>query len=785
MNPSSQLSMQDYWQMVLRRKWLIIGLIVASLIISGALCLFLPKSWRSSSLILIEDQKIPEAIVKTMIGGSVEERLVAIQQQIMSRSLMSKIIDDQKLYQEEVKRDGVESVIEQMRKNVKVDMVGTTNRGVKSVTAFTISYAHEDPMTAMKVTAKLTSQFIEENIKVREQSVEGTAEFIEQELRNSKARLETQEEAISNFKGKYMGELPSQTESNLRALDRMQDDLNKTTDSINILTQRLGGMEKAVSEYQATGATSTDTGAGQGGQKAFDPLVLRLKELERSETNLSSEYKSNYPDLVSVRQELEKIRNQLAEKYQVSKEDQEKGVVSGKTFDPYLQSLTAQRNEVRLELHTLKERRQRLIAQMKSVESKVEKAPAREQDLAILLRDYDNGQKNYQALLEKKLNARVAESMEKRQKGEQFRIIDPANIPEKPEKPDQPRIMLMGLAAGCGIGFGLAFLLEQAGMGFRRPEEAEMYLGVPVLATIPDLKKAYDPGARKALPTGLDSWNSGGGAPLLETTATAQQTRWFNFWSGKTRANGSTFGGRSTQSGKQTDRLPNELNLVTKWRPTSVVAEQFRVGATRLALMSGSRQNTTMVVTSAVKGEGKSATACNLAYVLARDLGKPTLLIDCDMKRPMVHSYMTLSAQPGLTEVLYEHEPIDACLQHVGELPLWVLTSGASDRFPVDLSRMHEITGILSQLKSRFDYIVIDAPPILPLADMNILAGMADLLALVVKAGETRRDIVQKALNTLKPTCQVGIVLTSLWTDHMPYYMQESYYLRTEHAKLT
>src|SRR6476646_3668701 len=158
----------------------------------------------------------------------------------------------------------------------------------------------------MKVTSKVASQFIEQNLKVREQLVEGASEFIEQELNLAKTRLESQEQAISAFKSKYMGELPGQTEANLRALDRLQSVRTAISEGLGRLNDRLGMVDKAMKEYETTGATSPGLPAGQG--RGGDPVVIRLKELERNLATLTAEYKDNYPDIITTKLEIEKVK---------------------------------------------------------------------------------------------------------------------------------------------------------------------------------------------------------------------------------------------------------------------------------------------------------------------------------------------------------------------------------------------------------------------------------------------------------------------------------------------
>jgi len=157
MNAASTLTPQDYWEIAVRRKWLVLGSLVVALSVSWTLCLVLPKSYRSTTLILVENQKIPERYVQGMVEGSIQERLSLIQQQVMSRTLLSKVIEEFKLYQAEAHRSGLETVIEQMRKTIKVETVGTMGRQGMTVESFSISFAHEDPMTAKNVTARLAS----------------------------------------------------------------------------------------------------------------------------------------------------------------------------------------------------------------------------------------------------------------------------------------------------------------------------------------------------------------------------------------------------------------------------------------------------------------------------------------------------------------------------------------------------------------------------------------------------------------------------------------------------
>ena len=762
--------------MLLRRKWLALAIFLVCVAGAGVLCVVLPASYRSSTLILVEGQKIPENYVQAVIGPTIEERLNSLQQQVMSRTVLTKMIEEFGLYPELTRASGMDVVVEKVRKAIKVETMGAhTQRGV-GIDSFSISFAHENPMVSMNVTAKLASQFIEENLKVREQFVAGASEFLEQELALAKERLEAQEKMISQYKTQYMGELPEQVQANISALDRLQLQHSAAVEAIQKSTDRLTLMEKMVKEYESPMMVTAPAIGMPSGVVVVDPLVTRLNELERSLTALSAEYKDTYPDIVNLKQEIRSVKAQLKEKQEISVEKDEPKETPllakiQKPGDLYLRELMKQRDEAKLEIASLKDRLSRTRAEMSAYEKRVERAPTREQELEILVRDYNNLKENYRTLLDKKLNARLAENLEKRQKGEQFRIVDPANLPTKPETPDRLKIMLVGLLLGCGLSVGSVIALEQLHPVFRRPEDVESLLRLRLIASIPSFKGLLSE-AKKNL------------SPKAVTAARALPNRLLSSALPLGKSNGQSRESpeagvlasyRAPHSGRA--KVLRELEVIGKWNPWSVASEQFRVAATRLTLMHYASKGKVTVITSAIKGEGKSTVAANLAYSLARDLDKKTLLVDGDLKCPTVHEFWGIPHSPGLRDVLQGVQPIESCLRQEGELPLWILPSGsARGRAVDDLSRIDQMGEILKEIQDDYDFIVVDAPPALPLADMHIMVGLADLVAFVIRAGLTPRNVVESAVNILgNSTDKMCIILNELETGRLPYYLQEEY----------
>lgn len=790
-------TIRDYLDILRSRKWLIVSFVLVGLGAAAALCYVLPREYRSSTVIVVEDQRIPDRLVQGIVMGAVADRLNLIQQQVTSRTMLESIIKEYHLFTESAESmnsSDVEGAIVRLRKNIRIE-----TKGGGQMQLFTISFVHEIPETAQKVATALTSRFIQDQVRIREDFVHGATEFIDQQLESARKALEQKEENISAFKMRHIGELPGQLDANLRTLDRLQKDLADVSEALQKSTDRKLAIQKALNSYEAVrgpleqelreqvGVVRPSLLPGRASVVgAGDPSVLRLRELERQLEALSSAFKDTYPDVVQTKQEIVRLKALIASKAkdekilevglvgvsgspQGAKDVRELKPISRQTVDPFMQELTAQRHDAEVGIDSMVERKKQLMAQVRTYEARVERTPVLEQEMSSLLRDYQNMEKNYQSLHEKKLSAQVAEDMEKRRKGEQFRMLDVANLPQSPEKPEILKIMLLGLLGGCGIGFGTALMIENANPVFRRQSDAEMLLGLPVLAGIPSFSSIYQETGK----VGRGFWvgksregrraiayqNDGKKNGQMATALTATRPR-------------SPYG-MSVEPARgpvtQQDVISPVLNLVCKWRPASIIAEQYRVAATRLVLMASSQSGTTIVVTSSVKGEGKSATSVNLAYILGNDLGKRTLIIDCDLKNPTVHRYLGIDLSVGLSDVLSGGCLPEQAIRQVEGTSLWVLSAGS--RLSLELAAVGKLNTILPDLKQQFNFIVIDSPPILPLADMNLIARVADFLVMVIRAGVTGTGVVQRALRSLSPNCKAGVVITNMQSAETPYYM--------------
>ena len=422
--------------------------------------------------------------------------------------------------------------------------------------------------------------------------------------------------------------------------------------------------------------------------------------------------------------------------------------------DPYIQDLTKLQTENKNEVNLLKRRQQMLYAEKKSHEKRIERSPGVEQELLTLERDYMNMKGNYAMLLDKRLHARVTGNLGKQQKSGKYRILDVPGLSRNPVKPNKPRVLVLGLLFGCVLGVGLSVLRERLTPQFRRAEDVEVAIGPQLLAAIPDFAFLWNPvKARRNFSSAYLPRRLGSLADEMDAAT-----------------EDSAIGNRLQNYAAHS--YGNDRRFVAKLFPRSMAAEQYRVAAARLQLSSGGAG--VAVVTSAIKGEGKTTTVINLGYTLARDFGKRVLVVDCDFVYPELKCFLERPTQYGLIDYLRGDCNLEAATASFAEIPCWIMPAGMAEADPTELLKNTDrLEWVFAQMREKFDYVLLNAPPILPVATMNVLERHVDLLLLVVRANQTSQQVVRRALGSLRGSKPIQVILNAVANQSLPYYMND------------
>jgi polysaccharide chain length determinant protein (PEP-CTERM system associated) len=465
--------------LTVRRWYVLAGPFALAMMVAVGLAATLPRLYKSETTILVEPQEVPTSYVTPTVTYAVEDRLQAMSQQILSRTKLLEIAGEFGLYPELRKRPE-EDLVERMRADIGVDLGGREKRGQQEVSYFKLSFSYPKPETAQRVTARLASLFIEENLKIRSEQAKLTTDFLEKELTDMEVKLKEKEQLVSRFKQGYMGALPEQLGANLNALTGLQTQLQTNQAGLSAAEERALLIQKAAADY----AQAPSLAAPHGGLTARpDSPAARLAALKQALAGYEARYTPQHPNVIKTRKEIARLEADLAKAPEASGGEAPAAVPAG--FDPGMrnQLITAKADIERLKQEQAATKRKIALYQ-----ARVEATPRREQDLASLTRDYEMMQANYQSLLKKRIDAKMAENLENKQQGEQFRMIDPPNLPARPFKPDLRKLFSFALMLGLGTGVGLCFLLEYLDRSFKDTEDLEEFLHLNVLATIPLVK---------------------------------------------------------------------------------------------------------------------------------------------------------------------------------------------------------------------------------------------------------------------------------------------------------
>jgi polysaccharide chain length determinant protein (PEP-CTERM system associated) len=503
MLPGKKYAPEDVVRVVKRRFWL---LALPFAVIAAATAVFarlLPDSYRSDTLILVVPQRVPESYVKSTVTTRIEDRLQAISQQILSRTRLERVIQDFDLYAEQRRSGIMEDIVQKMRDDIEVQVVKGD--------AFRVSYVGGNPRTVMKVTERLSSLFIEESLRDREVLAEGTNQFLEAQLEDSKRRLVESEKKLEAYKRQHAGQLPTQVDSNLQAIQNYQTQIQVVVDSLGRDRDARETLERQIADLEALAALPPPPPPPQpvpqivrnpGERTAAEELEAARNVLAVYETTK----KPDHPDIGIARRAVRDLEKKAAAEAARLEKEREKEEAEAKAAAAERRGPTPaefarerQMNEARARIASIDRRLEEGQAQLTKLravvagyQARLEAVPTRESEMIELMRDYDTLQKNYQSLLAKKEDSKIAANLERRQIGEQFKLLDPARLPERPFSPNRQLINMAGLLGGLLFGVVLVGLLEYRDSTFKTDDDVMSVLALPVLAVVPLMESKVD-----------------------------------------------------------------------------------------------------------------------------------------------------------------------------------------------------------------------------------------------------------------------------------------------------
>jgi succinoglycan biosynthesis transport protein ExoP len=484
---------QQVLGIVRRRRWHFLLPFFAGWLVVWGFSWFIPSMYKSGTLILVEQPAVPERFVASNVDNDIQRQLDSITQQILSRTRLLQIIDRLNLYAKDRTRKGPDEIVGEMRKDIEIELSKGDDR---KLSAFNIYYSNRDPKMAQLATSELANLFIAENLEQRQERSENTTKFLQDQVDQAREKLAEQEARVRAFKDKHIGELPSQTQSNLQILGGLQTQLQAQEDSLNRARQQNTYLESLISQYQTIERGVKPGEAGPAGLTAVDRELDRLRA---QLADLSSRYTDKHPDVRKTKEQIantERMRQRILASMNSSGGSAETSSANLAELKsaPVLE-LESQLKANRAEIANRQAEIRDLQNRIGDYQGRLNRAPLMEQQFADITRDYDQSKTSYDSLLAKKNQSEMATDLEKTQQGEHFRMLDPPNLPVKPDSPNRLKLCAMGLAFGLFLGGATAGGLEVFGGRVHTEREIKKLVPYEIFAEIPVLQTVTEQSA--------------------------------------------------------------------------------------------------------------------------------------------------------------------------------------------------------------------------------------------------------------------------------------------------
>lgn len=493
-----ELHIDDYLA-ICRRRWklLLIPALLGPLVGFLASFAITPK-YMSRSVLMVEGPVVPPGYVKPLITDYVSDRMTTLQEQVLSRDRLRPLVERLGLA-----RSGknVDTVIDEIRNNVSVNPTDpsapasaardydSTKRKKPGpsddVPGFSVTFTTDNARDAQQVCAEITSMLLAENLELREQIISSTTDFLSRQLDQAKRNLDEQDRKLAAFKKEHLGQLPVDVDNNLKILMGLSSELNATTQTLS-RAQQDKSFEEALLAQQ--------TAAWKFSQASPNRPTLKeqLVALQNQLVTLRVRYTDNHPEVVKLKKDIAELKAKLKEvngEADKSANPDSSGTetegVAAKIEPPEILQLHQEIHQNEDLIMRATTEQQRLQRQIELYQARLALSPDVEEQYKELTRDNDTAQKLYTDLLANKSQAEMQTEVERRQQGEQMRLVNAASLPLTSSSPVRWMFAADGLGVGFGIGFCFALWLELRDKSIRNEDDVHVGLELPVLATVP------------------------------------------------------------------------------------------------------------------------------------------------------------------------------------------------------------------------------------------------------------------------------------------------------------
>jgi polysaccharide chain length determinant protein (PEP-CTERM system associated) len=524
-----EMSFEDYGRILRRRLRVVLIPAVLGTAIGYIIMLFLTPQYTSTSEILIERPAVPTGLVPTSTTDDLFTRLATMQEQIESRTRLQPLIERYDLYKAERKKS-MEDAADVMRKSIVVQQVSfengmTKNSRQQPVPGFSISFTAENPRVAQQVTSELTSMFMQENLQQHESMARGTEEFLNNQLQDARRALDEQDAKLAAFKRKNLGALPDDQQSNLQVLASINTRLAAVTEELNRAQQDKAYSQSLLTQQEAAWKAADQT-VSQETQS--DALQDELTKMKAQLSVLQGRYTDDYPDVVKLKADIAQFEKQIADQNAPRTPSKTPATPAPKPAESHalarntgpaargapargspqsedstapdsIQQLRARLRQTDTFIRSETSEQAKLQQQARAYEMRLQVTPAVEEEFKQLSMGHEQALKFYNSLLASRDQSHMSVDLESRQLGEQFRVLDSADLPQEPSFPVWWQFALGGLAGGLALGVGIATIYELRDKALRDEKDVEFYLQLPTLALVPSIGGANGSNGRPSL----------------------------------------------------------------------------------------------------------------------------------------------------------------------------------------------------------------------------------------------------------------------------------------------